>query len=442
MAAVGRLDAEFKARLQVLRRTDNVTNFYYIARTYAFLFSVIAAAVGFDICRQSAGWSWTASAPVYALVVLLVGVGQHHLSGLAHEGSHHILFRNRELNELASDLFCLFPLFSSTYHYRLQHLAHHQFVNDPERDPDVAQLESSGHRLTFPLARREVIAAFRRQLRPLGLVRYVRARAEHASAAGGRNPYAAAGEQSKVAKRVAGVALLGQLVAVSACVVAGSTLGLAVAPPALFLIAAFVFWRLPKSKYIASKLRPVIGVKWMAALRVGYIAAVVTALGWAQLLTGCWAVGYFIALWVVPLVTSFSLLMLVRQTVQHGNGDGGRMTNTRVFFVNDLLRVALFPAGQGYHLPHHLYATVPHFRLAELHAELLADADYRAQALEVHGVYREPRGGAGRPTIVDVLGPDYAPRGDEVYIDDTVLDDCIVEDRAAIGVSRGARSAA
>ena len=45
----------------------------------------------------------------------------------------------------------MFPLFSSTHHYRLQHLAHHQFVNDPLRDPDVSQMQTSGHRLPFPM---------------------------------------------------------------------------------------------------------------------------------------------------------------------------------------------------------------------------------------------------------------------------------------------------
>ena len=240
------------------------------------------------------------------------------------------------------------------------------------------------------------------------------------------------GAQSKLAKRVAGVALLAQLGAVAACVADGSALALALVPPGLFLLTAAAFLGLPKSKYIASKLYPVISVQWMAVLRVGYITALINALGWVQLLTGCWAVGYFLLLWVVPLITSFSLLMLIRQTVQHGNGDGGWMTNTRVFFVNDLLQFALFPAGQGYHLPHHMYATVPHYRLARLHAELLADPGYKSRALEVRGVYREPRGSA-RPTIVDVLGPEYAPGDLNTYVDNTVLDDCVVNDREHIG---------
>src|SRR5262245_28967141 len=131
-------DAELKEHLQRLRQTDNVTNWYYLARTYLFLAVVIGLAVGFDLVRQSQGWSWAWSIPVFVVAILFVGAGQHQLSGLAHEGVHHILFANRRLNEFISDWFCLFPLFSSTHHYRLQHLAHHQFVNDPQRDPDVS----------------------------------------------------------------------------------------------------------------------------------------------------------------------------------------------------------------------------------------------------------------------------------------------------------------
>ena len=39
-------DPEFKAKLQDLRRTDNVTNWYYIARAYLYLFVVAKDAAG------------------------------------------------------------------------------------------------------------------------------------------------------------------------------------------------------------------------------------------------------------------------------------------------------------------------------------------------------------------------------------------------------------
>ena len=73
--------------------------------------------------------------------------------------------------------------------------------------------------------------------------------------------------------------------------------------------------------------------------------------------------------------------MILRQLVQHGNGDRGWLTNTRVFFVNPLINFAVFPLGQDYHLPHHLFASVPHYRLKELHEVLLQCAEYREQAV-------------------------------------------------------------
>ena len=95
---------------------------------------VIGGTLWFYHLQASLGWHWAWNIPVTIVAIVLVGAGQHQLTGLAHEASHHILFKNRYWNDLASDLLCMFPLYSSTHHYRLQHIAHHQFVNDPERD--------------------------------------------------------------------------------------------------------------------------------------------------------------------------------------------------------------------------------------------------------------------------------------------------------------------
>src|SRR5262245_35727830 len=182
-------DDDLKEHLQRLRQTDNLTNWYYVVRTYLFLLVVIGGAVWFDLYRQEQGWSWLASAAVFAAAVVLVGAGQHQLSGLAHEGVHHILFRNRLLNELTSDLLCLFPLFSSTHHYRLQHLAHHQFVNDPQRDPDVSQLQTSGHWLDFPLAKGVFVRTLLKQLWLPNLARFILVRAKYNATGADKNPY-------------------------------------------------------------------------------------------------------------------------------------------------------------------------------------------------------------------------------------------------------------
>jgi fatty acid desaturase len=88
---------------------------------------------------------------------MLIGALQHHLATLAHEAVHHILFKSKRLNFVASEWLCSLPIFSSTFHYGLHHLAHHQFVNDPVRDPDISQMETSGHRLSFPILRNEFL---------------------------------------------------------------------------------------------------------------------------------------------------------------------------------------------------------------------------------------------------------------------------------------------
>ncbi|MBM3982310.1 MAG: fatty acid desaturase [Planctomycetes bacterium] len=412
-------DPALKVALQALRRTDNLTNWWFVARTYVYLALVVGGAVAFFENREAWGLAWALNVPVALLAVLLVGAGQHQLSGLAHEGSHYVLFRNRVLNDLASDLLTMFPLFASIYHYRLQHLAHHQFVNDPDRDPDVSQLKTSGHWLGFPLARPAVIRALVRQMSPFRLIRFMRIRAQYNATGTDKNPYMLKGQKpSKGAVRVGVLYLLAVVAALTTLFyTADEWWVLPAVTGAMWLAVTAVFLRLPDHKYHQSKLRPVIHARYTSALRVGFITLLLTALAVVTKLTGAPAVPYFLLLWVVPLFTSFAFFMILRQLVQHGNGGRGWINNTRTFLVAPLIRFAVFPFGQDYHLPHHMYATVPHYRLKRLHALLMGYAEYRAEALEVHGYFASPEKPQVHPTVVDVLGPDYAPRTAEVHID-------------------------
>ena len=90
-------------------------------------------------------------------------------------------------------------------------------------------------------------------------------------------------------------------------------------------------------------------------------------------------------------------------------------------------------AGRPNFLPHHLFATVPHYRLRKLHELLLEYPEYQEQAVIVEGYFLPPHTPQTRPTVLDVLGPDYAPRDQrEVHIDDSVLEDDQVDDKADI----------
>src|SRR4051794_13770390 len=167
-------DPRVKEKLQEVRQTDNVSNIYWLLRIYLYLAIVIGGTVAFYEMRADWGLPWALDIPVTLLAIVLVGAGQHQLTGLAHEASHHILFKNRVVNDLVSDYLCMYPLYSSTHHYRLQHIAHHQFVNDPAHDPDISQLQTSGHWLNFPVAKKVFVRMILRQMWLLGLIRYMR----------------------------------------------------------------------------------------------------------------------------------------------------------------------------------------------------------------------------------------------------------------------------
>jgi fatty acid desaturase len=423
-------DPRLKERLQELRRTDNVTNIYYFIRIYLYFAVVIGGTLWFYQIADELGLGWWWNVPVTIAAIVLVGAGQHQLTGLAHEAAHHILFKSRFLNDLASDWLCMFPLYSSTQHYRLQHLAHHQFVNDPLRDPDISQLQTSGHWLNFPLGKGVFLRTLLKQLWIPNLIRYMRIRARYNAIPTDKNPYLKKGwKPCKTTVRVGIVYMLALLGTLTALVRLEEPLLLALAPLGLYAAIMAFYAVIPEGMYHQSRVHPVISMRAMTLMRITYITGVFCGLAWLSLLVTPWAVFYYFLLWLVPIFTSFSFFMILRQIVQHGNGDRGWLTNTRIFFVNRLVNFAVFPIGQDYHLPHHLFASVPHYRLRQLHEALLECAEYRDQAVEVEGYFLPWEKPPTKPTVVEVLGPDYAFRDVEVYIDNEVLEQEQVEEK-------------
>lgn len=420
-------DPFIKDRLQTLRVTDNVSNLYFLARTYVFLALVIGGTLWF---YQVNDWSWWLNIPVSILAIILIGAGQHQLTGLAHEASHHILFKNRFWNDFVSDWLCMFPLFGSTQHYRLQHIAHHQFVNDPDRDPDVSQLQTSGHWLDFPVDRQTFLVTLLKQLWLPNLFRFMRIRAAYNAIPTDKNPYLKKGwKPNKTAVRVGIVYMLAIIGILAWFVYNQNPLLLAVVPNALFIAIMIFYASIPDAMYHQSRVHPVISMRTMSLMRVTYTTLLFNGLAWLSLYVTPYAALFYLLLWVVPIFTSFSFFMILRQIVQHGNGDRGWLTNTRVFFVNRLINFAVFPMGQDYHLPHHLFASVPHYRLKELHELLTHCAEYREQAVVVEGYFLPYEKPPTKPTVVDVLGPAFHHRADEVHIDNGVLDDEVVDEK-------------
>ncbi|GAB4404976.1 MAG: fatty acid desaturase family protein [Bacteroidia bacterium] len=85
---------------------------------------------------------------MYFFAVWVIGARMHALAILMHDATHYRFLKNKTLNDLLSNLFIMYPLFSSIEVYRSNHLAHHQKLNTAE-DPDwVAKLGNRA--FTFP----------------------------------------------------------------------------------------------------------------------------------------------------------------------------------------------------------------------------------------------------------------------------------------------------
>lgn len=416
--------AELKAR-------DNATNFIYIAAVYLVLFTTLGVTLWSYAATAEAGYAWWVNIPVTAVAVVIIGAVQHQFGGIIHEGTHYTLFENRLLNELASDWLAAFPIYSSTYAFRLHHFSHHQFVNDPVRDSNFAQAKESGHWTDFPLTHVEFLLATLRQLNPIRLVSYIIARVRYSALGVDTNPYADPDRRG-----TAWPVRVGILVAVAVPIALNVLSGLSYwkTGAALLILAwaaaSLYYWRAPESHFPKNRLDPVISDRVTFFSRISYLTLLYAGITYAQMRTGWQAWNLYTLLWVLPLFTTFPLFMILREWVQHGNADRGRYTNTRVFFVNPLVRFAIFPFGMDYHLPHHLYASVPHYKLKRLHAFLQTDPKYVENARIVEGWAIHGRNKL--PTVVDVLGPEYAMTSDEIHVDDTTLENAEVNNMAAI----------
>jgi fatty acid desaturase len=153
-AAAGDLERrEMFAEIKRLCAPNNHTNWLVLTKEYAVLGLVIAGCVGSYQWIAANGWPIWWMAPIYLASIFVIGAWtQNRLGVLIHESSHYSLFKNRVLNELASNFLIAFPLFAVIHNYRAGHWGHHRHVNDPEHDPDLQRLVKH-HPRNFPIGR-------------------------------------------------------------------------------------------------------------------------------------------------------------------------------------------------------------------------------------------------------------------------------------------------
>ena len=414
-----------------LRALDNITNVRFIIGTWLVIASAMALAIwGYGAwLAGDIAFVWTV--PITIAAALVIGASQHQLGGIVHEGTHFLLFKNRALNEIVSDFTAGFALYTSTHSFRLHHFAHHQFVNDPKRDPNFEQAQESGYWLDFPVEHIELVKGFLRLLWPVSLIRYMAARAKQSAIGTETNPFARPDAMgSPWAIRAGVLYAVGVPLVVVPLVALGQFASAFVVLIGGWIALVAYYAMIPDEHYPQSRIAPVVSLRITSIGRFSFLATVYTSITLAELITGAPAWGYFGLLWILPLFTAFPVFMVLREWIQHGNADRGRFTNTRVFLVGPLSRYAVFPLGMDYHLPHHLFVGVPHYKLKRLHELLLRDPEYAEKCRVVDG-WTETRD-VERPSIVDVLGPRYAAASRDIHIEEETIAGAKVMDRAGI----------
>jgi fatty acid desaturase len=113
--------------------------------------------------------------------------------------------------------------------------------------------------------------------------------------------------------------------------------------------------------------------------------------------TGVWR--WYLLLWILPLVTLLQAILRLRAVCEHGAVSDltTPLRAARTTLVPIWARWILFPHNVYFHVEHHLYPSVPHYRLAECHRRL-----QKAGALDDAEVV---------PTLGGTLRKIFAPQG-------------------------------
>jgi fatty acid desaturase len=410
-------DPALDAKIRDLRGVDNVTNLVHLVVEYLGIAATIGAAVYFGEYRASWGLARAWNVPVFALAIAVIGGFQHRLAGLGHEASHYTFLRDKRMNDLVADVFCMFPLLTNLHFYRLFHMAHHQYTNDWGRDPDLVNMGRSKGVGDFPMPRRRVL--MRLHLRaltvPMAFLKYQWDYIYVNVLGKGGNIYMGrveGGDGAGAWPRLGTMLGLGYGLGFNALCwrLTSSGNGGLLVPAGLagMALVAMVAMRLPERAIFRSPFRQAYSPRAGGIMRLAYLTAAMVALASMRHHTGGRSAVYVAVLWVLPMTTTFMVYMLLRDVYQHANADDGRLTNSRIFFADPFTRWAVFVYGQDVHVTHHLFPAIPHYHLPALHRLLRAEHDeYAAKVVECHGTFAN---GRGEPTILDVLSGPHAAR--------------------------------
>lgn len=89
--------------------------------------------------------------------------------------------------------------------------------------------------------------------------------------------------------------------------------------------------------------------------------------------------------WLLPLGTFLMAILYIRDLGEHFGMPRHGLANSRTVVASWLERILISQNGVNFHTEHHLYPSVPFFRLQQLHRALVKNPDYRNAALITDG---------------------------------------------------------
>lgn len=105
----------------------------------------------------------------------------------------------------------------------------------------------------------------------------------------------------------------------------------------------------------------------------------VTAVSWFDL---WWTVLLY---WIVPLSTFLMAILYVRDMGEHFGMVSPGIAGSRTVLAGWFERILICQNGVNFHTEHHLFPSVPFFRLRRLHDALMQDKRYRRRAVVTRG---------------------------------------------------------
>ena len=255
---------------------------------------------------------WTWPSPWVVLSVVVVGVQQHGLFILAHEAAHYRLFRNRVLNDVAGRTIGMAGAISMCTYRVIHRLHHNNLYTDADPDTAIHGGYPRGNAYLWKKLAQDAVGwnAWKT------FAYFFGAPALNDDRQRAARPLDATAPQLRRTARIDRWFVLAfQLLVPLACLALGGRRGL----------------------------------------------------------------DQYATFWLLPMLTVLQPILRLRAICEHGAvGDfsspltAARSNRSSGGVVNALGRAFLFPHHVNYHLEHHLYPAVPHYRLPRLH-RLLAD---------------------------------------------------------------------